>query len=58
MNGGTSLSTSHDERIMDSKKQLQKQSKGKVQGAMARCSAKFCELTDANFGIGDNFQSP
>ena len=25
---------------------------------MARCNAKFCELTDANFGIGDNFQSP
>ena len=23
--------------------------------AMAKCSAKFRELTDANFGIGDNF---
>ena len=25
---------------------------------MARCNTKFCELTDAKFGVGDNFQSP
>ena len=23
--------------------------------AIAKCSAKFCELTDAKFGVGDNF---
>ena len=22
---------------------------------MAKCNAKFCELTDAKFGVGDNF---
>ena len=45
----TSLGTSDDERIMTAIA---------ISHAMARCSAQFCELTDAKFGFGDNFYSP
>ena len=51
----TSLGTSHDERIMTAIAI----SKARARcHAMARCSAQFCELTDAKFGFGDNFYSP
>ena len=48
----TSLSTSHDERTMTAIAR----SKARARcNAMARCSATFCELTDAKFGAGDSF---
>ena len=48
-----SLSTSHDERIMTAIARSKARAKCKT---MAKCNAKFCELTDAK--LGDNFQSP
>ena len=42
----TSLGTSHDERIMTAVARSK---------ALARCSAKFCELTDVK--LGENFHS-
>ena len=47
----TSLSTSHDERIMTV---IAKQSKGKVH-SNGKCNAKFCELAGSK--AGDNSQS-
>ena len=50
----TSLSTSHDERIITA---IVKQSKGKVQ-SNGNCNATFCELTHAKFGVGDKLVEP
>ena len=48
----TSLGTSNDERIMTAIAR----SKARARcNAMAKCSAKFCELTDAKFGVDVNF---
>ena len=49
------MSTSHDERIMTAIARSKTRARCK---AMARCNAKFGELTDAKFGVGDDFQSP
>ena len=51
----TSLSTSHDERIMTAIARNYARARCK---AVAKCSAEFCELTDAKFRIGDSLQSP
>ena len=51
----TSLSTSHDERIMTGIARSKASARCK---AMSKCNAKFCELCNAKFGAGDIFWSP
>ena len=48
------MRTSHDERVMTAIAR----SKARTRcNAMARCNAKFCELTDAKFEAGEYFRA-
>ena len=48
----TSLGTSHDERVMTARARSKAMARSR---GMARCSAIFCELADANLEFGENF---